>query len=139
VRQYIRGDPIRVQATGDGRPVAFSWHGQLHRVATIEDVREPRLEWWSPSGEVHRRYHLVTTHQGLICEIYHDMTGGGWYMGRVYDERWVVGGGLGEWLGLGYRLSAISYQSRAAVSKGGPVGWTQKMGRGRAMDPDPPS
>jgi hypothetical protein len=85
MRQYVHGDPIRAQADGRGRPVAFRWQGQVHRIASIEDVREPRLEWWSAAGEVHRRYYLVATHRGLICEIYQDMAGSGWYVGRVFD------------------------------------------------------
>jgi len=34
---------------------------------------------------VHRKYHLVTTESGLICEIYEDVAGGGWFLARVMD------------------------------------------------------
>jgi len=85
MRQYPNGDPIRVRADGDGTPVVFTWRGQPHRVDTVEDVREPRLDWWAPTGEIHRVYYLVTTNRGLICEIYRDVPTGAWYVARVFD------------------------------------------------------
>ena len=85
MRLYPNGDPIRARTDDAGRPLAFTWHGQPHRIATIEDVREPRLDWWAPTGEVHRVYYLVTTDRGLICEIYRDVPTGGWFMARLYD------------------------------------------------------
>lgn len=85
MRQYVKGDPIRVQADDQGRPLAFSWHGHVHRVATIEDLHEPRLQWWSAGGEVHRRYYLVTTHRGLICEVFYDLTADEWSISRMFD------------------------------------------------------
>jgi hypothetical protein len=74
-----------VQADGAGQPVAFSWHGHVHRVTSIEDIREPRLEWWSAGGEVHRLYYLIVTHRGLICEISRDVTTDTWSVSRSYD------------------------------------------------------
>ena len=90
MRQYAEGDPIRVQTDADGRPVLITWHGQTDQVATIEDVREPRLDWWAATGEVHRVYYLVTTERGVIGEIYRDVldgdrVGGEWYVARVLD------------------------------------------------------
>lgn len=85
MRQYPSGLPIRVRAAEDGRPQAFTWRGVTHRVETVEDVREPHLDWWVPSGEVHREYWLVTTHAGLVCEIYRDVGSGEWFLGRRYD------------------------------------------------------
>jgi hypothetical protein len=85
MRLYPDGEPIRVQASPGGEPELFIWAGDLHRVATIEEVREPRLDWWSVAGEVHRVYYLVTTHQALICELYRDVATGAWFLGRVFD------------------------------------------------------
>jgi len=85
MRQYSNGDPLRVHVDAHGCPVAFNWHGGTYRVATVEDVRETRLDWWSSNGEVRRRYYVVTTQQELICEIYQDLTTGQWFVGRLYD------------------------------------------------------
>lgn len=85
MRQHPTGDPIRVQTDGHGRPLAFRWHGILHRVATIEDVREPALDWWSASGEIRRRYFLVTTQDGAICELYQNLANHDWFLSRLYD------------------------------------------------------
>ncbi len=85
MRQYPDGVPIRVRVQGDGRPQAFVWAGETHRVESVEAVREPRLEWWTPEGEIHRRYYLVVTHRGLVCEIYHDLGADAWFVGRRLD------------------------------------------------------
>lgn len=85
MRHYDSGLPIRTRIQGDGRPIAFVLSGVTHRVETVEDLREPRLDWWAPGGEIHRVYWLVTTHLGLVCEIYRDVPSGEWFMGRRYD------------------------------------------------------
>ena len=85
------GDPIRVTADIDGRPLAFVWQGESQTVASIEGVWEPKLDWWSVTGEVHRIHFLVTTNLGLICENFRDEAGengrapGAWALARVYD------------------------------------------------------
>lgn len=85
MRQYGQDAAIRVRADAEGRPLAFAWRGEPHRVDSVEEVREPRLDWWSASGEVHRVYYLVVTHRGLVCEIYRDVGSGEWHLGRRYD------------------------------------------------------
>jgi hypothetical protein len=85
VRIYADGSPIRVTTDGSGRPVAFAWLGRTYRVETIEDVREPRLDWWSATGEIHRVYYLVTTDLGLIADIYLDRIANRWLLARLYD------------------------------------------------------
>lgn len=97
MRLHQLGIPIRVRIDAAGRPLAFTHEGQTHPVSTIEEVREPHLDWWSPAGEAHRVYHLVTTPQGMVCEIYEDRArlgdreaseariGGAWFLARVYD------------------------------------------------------
>lgn len=85
MRIHLKPAPIEVRTDAEGRPAALTLGGHPHRVQTVEDVREPRLEWWSPAGEVHRVYYLVTTDRGLICEVYHDVRGGGWFLARTMD------------------------------------------------------
>lgn len=85
MRQHPTGDPIRVRADGEGRPLAFVWNGHPHRVETIEETREPRLDWWAPGGEIHRAYFIVTTDRGLIAEIFRDMPSDAWFVARLFD------------------------------------------------------
>lgn len=90
-RLYSPGLPIRVAADDEGRPKALVWAGQTRRVVSIEDVREPSLDWWSVGGTVHRVYFIVFTQDGMLCEVYRDVEGGeavdagGWALSRVWD------------------------------------------------------
>jgi hypothetical protein len=91
--------PVRVVIDALGQPKAFTWEGATHRVASIEEMREPKLEWWAPTGEVHRTYFLLVTQDGMICEVYRDelaaagregeeqapVPGGVWGLARVWD------------------------------------------------------
>jgi hypothetical protein len=85
MRQYADGEPIRVRVDAEAKPRAFAWRGRVHRVDTVEDIREPQLEWWSASGEIHRLYYLLTTNRALICEIYEDRHTGAWFLSRTFD------------------------------------------------------
>jgi hypothetical protein len=85
MRQYPRGEPIEVRLDPTDRPQAFVWSGVVHRIETVEDRREPRLDWWAPTGEIHRLYYLLTTNRALICEIYLDRTNGRWFLSRTFD------------------------------------------------------
>jgi len=85
MRQYPAGESIRARADHAGRPIAFVFQGHPHRVESVEEAREPRLDWWSPTGEIHRTYYLVSTDRGMICEIYRDMLTGDWFLARVFD------------------------------------------------------
>ena len=84
MRLYLKPEPIRVTEL-EGQPSAFRWMGHTYRIDTVEDVREPRLDWWSPLGEQHRVYYLVVTTQGMIAEIYEDRVSGEWRLARVFD------------------------------------------------------
>lgn len=91
--------PVRVTVDQLGQPKAFTWQGETHLVKSIEEVREPKLEWWAATGEVHRTYFLLVTGDGMICEVYRDelaaaeaasdgagqAPGGVWGLARVWD------------------------------------------------------
>jgi hypothetical protein len=85
MRQYARGEPIEVRVDQAEQPQAFVWLGVAHRVETIEDRREPRLDWWAATGEIHRLYYLLTTNRAMICEIYQDRASGHWFLSRTFD------------------------------------------------------
>jgi len=50
------------------------WRGRSFRI---------RGGWWE--REVFREYFQVETEGGILCEIYHDLIGGRWYLERIYD------------------------------------------------------
>ncbi len=56
MRLFDPGLPITVTTDEDGRPTMFRWDGEPHRVDSIEDVREPKLDTVgdgrSPPGHV---------------------------------------------------------------------------------------
>ncbi|MBK8541970.1 MAG: hypothetical protein IPL60_18530 [Ardenticatenia bacterium] len=54
-------------------------------MASLEEHREPRLDWWSPLGETHRYYWLVATERDLICELCQDQADGSWRLVRELD------------------------------------------------------
>lgn len=85
MRQYSAGLPLRVHPLPDGAPHSFVWHGVTHCVESVEDIREPLLDWWAPEAAVHRRYYLVITNRKLICELFHDLVTGQWHMSRTFD------------------------------------------------------
>jgi hypothetical protein len=85
MRLFPAGSPVRVRTDSKEHPLAFVWLGETHGVRSLEDTREPLLDWWAPEGEVHRLYYLVVTERNLICELYQDLVTGSWQMSRVFD------------------------------------------------------
>lgn len=77
------GVPITMQHNEQLEPQRFIWQGQTHRVQTI--AKRWRLDqgWWRQ--RVWREYFKLTTTDGLLVIIYLDLSGGGWYLQRVYD------------------------------------------------------
>lgn len=53
-------------------------------VDTIEEVREPNLDWWTESP-ANRTYYLVITNKGMVAEIVRDETNGTWGVARRLD------------------------------------------------------
>ena len=85
MRMFPDGAPLRVRTDGRNQPATFVWLGETHAIESLEDVREPRLDWWSTEGEIHRLYYLVVTQRGLICELYRDLIADRWLMSRIFD------------------------------------------------------
>lgn len=72
VKTDEKGEPIFMDL--NGRKERIVWKGRRWRV---------RKGWWEK--EIFREYFQVETEKGILCEIYHDLIGGRWYIERLYD------------------------------------------------------
>jgi hypothetical protein len=84
VTQLLRPPaPIRVEADGRDRPRRVLGEGPP--AGDVEVVLRwiVEVDWWSQP--VSREYWRVVLDDRLMCEIYRDRAGGGWYLERVYD------------------------------------------------------
>ena len=82
-RLWADGDLIEVQLGSDGLPRSFYWRGAWRPVSTIANRWRVRASWWSE--EAWREYFKLATVDGLLCTVYHDLHGGGWFCARLYD------------------------------------------------------
>lgn len=78
---WPEGCPVEVLSL-DGCPRQFRWNLRLHRVLRVSDHWRVHTGWWAT--EVWRDYWQVTTHTGLLCDIYHDLLAGNWLLERTY-------------------------------------------------------
>ena len=44
-----------------------------------------RASWWMPEAEAWREYVKLTTADGLLCILTHDLRGDAWRLVRLYD------------------------------------------------------
>ena len=72
-------------AKGDGVPKGFVWRGARHRVDQVCNRWRVHTRWWEPDRAVWREYYKVVTDTGILCQIYHDLANGGWFLASVYD------------------------------------------------------
>lgn len=84
-RLWLEGVPLRVKLGRNGTPQHFVWQGQNHRIERIWRRWQIDVDWWSESGRVWREYLLVTTQDGLLCQIYQELGGKEWYFVRFYN------------------------------------------------------
>lgn len=79
------GEAIETWGENEGVPLGFTWQGTAHPVIEICNRWRVHTRWWEPARLVWREYWKVTTQDGLLCLIYHDLAGGGWFFSRLYD------------------------------------------------------
>lgn len=77
--------PIQVRKDRKGRPAAFFWRGQRHRVAEILDWWREIGEWWNTGQLVTHTTYRVVDDAGGVYEIDFREPEGRWYLYRVYD------------------------------------------------------
>lgn len=82
-RLWAEGTPIGVTAGDDGRPLRFDWQGRTHQVETITREWRVHVDWWRATAW--RAYFKLTTTSGLLVVIYRDLSGGEWYLQRLFD------------------------------------------------------
>ena len=94
MRAWLKGKAIDVWtgtagAVGVGKgadvPKGFVWRGTRHRVDRVCNRWRVHTRWWEPDQAVWREYFKVVTDTGILCQIYHDLADGGWFLARVYD------------------------------------------------------
>lgn len=82
--RLLLDEPAIATTLVDSRPTSFNWKG-MHTIDRVHEHWEVDTEWWSELGHVWREYFAVTTKDGLLCVLYHDLLTGEWYVERVYD------------------------------------------------------
>jgi hypothetical protein len=74
--------PIEVETDAEGRPERIRGEPLDGRVEPVQRwIAE--VDWWR--RPVSREYWRVLLQDRLLCEIYHDLDEGAWYVERVYD------------------------------------------------------
>lgn len=83
-RLWPAGEAVEMWG-GEDKPCGFVWQGGPHRIIGHHNRWRVHTRWWEPDQAVHREYRKVTTDTGLLCLLYRDLLGGGWFLARVYD------------------------------------------------------
>ena len=82
-RLWPTGVSIHVGIDRRGRLLHFSWQSRVYQVQQTQQRWQVDTEWW---GErVWRDYFAVTTTDGLLCVLYHNLPDGTWYLSKLYD------------------------------------------------------
>jgi hypothetical protein len=84
-RLWPEGEPVQVAAEPAGTPQAFLWRGAWHPVTAIANRWRVRASWWTLDGEAWREYIKLTTTDGLLCILAHDLQSDEWRLVRLYD------------------------------------------------------
>ena len=84
-RLWPQGTPVPVRLSADGLPQDFAWEDQWRRVAAVARRWRVRAGWWTPGAEAWQEYFKLTTADGLLCILIHDLRSGEWRLVRVYD------------------------------------------------------
>ncbi len=66
-------------------PSGFAWQGAPHHIVEVCNRWRVHTRWWEAEETIWREYLKVATDKGLLCLLYRDLLGGGWFLARVYD------------------------------------------------------
>jgi hypothetical protein len=82
-RFWPQGLAITVRADALAAPQAFTWDTSTHQVDRV--LRRWRVDqrWWE--GRIRREYFILRTSSGMLVTLYRNVSGGDWYLQRVYD------------------------------------------------------
>lgn len=81
-RLWAQGIAIRMELN-DGLPGRFVWERRTHPVLYVANHWRVDVAWWR--WRVWRDYWKLVTGTGLLVVVYQDLSGGGWYLQRLYD------------------------------------------------------
>ena len=84
-RLWPAGDPVQMTLSPDGAPQAFLWAGTWHPVAAVANRWRVRASWWTPDATVWQEYVKLTTTDGLLCVLAHNLLSDEWRLIRLYD------------------------------------------------------
>ena len=84
-RLWPEGESVQVVAGPAGTPQAFLWSGAWHPVATVANCWRVRTSWWILEDEAWQEYVKLTTTDGLLCILAHDLRSDAWRLMRLYD------------------------------------------------------
>ena len=76
-------EELKVRVNVQGVPITLARNGDRQRVTKVYQHWRVVEEWWGK--EITRNYFRVKTSKGLVCDIYRDMPGGGWFLSQIYD------------------------------------------------------
>ena len=80
---WVDGEPISVQADGNGVPISFVWRDQAHAILSITNRWRIDEGWWKE--RVWRECFKLLTSTGWLVIIYRDLRTGDWRLQRIYD------------------------------------------------------
>ena len=83
-RLLPKGEAVQVWGPEDA-PEGFMWHGRPHCIDQVCNRWQVHTRWWEPGKAMWREYWKVRTDQGVLCQLYHDLLAGGWFLARLYD------------------------------------------------------
>jgi hypothetical protein len=84
-RLWPHGAAVPVQCDPAGAIQAFAWDGVWRPVAAVARRWRVRAAWWAPEGETWQEYVKLTTADGLLCVLAHDLRDDAWRLVRLYD------------------------------------------------------
>ncbi|MCS6845638.1 MAG: hypothetical protein NZ528_15170 [Caldilineales bacterium] len=77
------GEPVQVRLDPQGALRAFAWRGAWHLVDAVVNRWRAHADWWT--DEAWQEYVKLTTADGLLCVLAHDLRRDTWRLVRVYD------------------------------------------------------
>lgn len=83
-RLWSRAEEIETWGK-DSTPHGFVWQGTSHRIVQVCNRWRVHTWWWEPDRAVCREYLKVATDSGYLCQLYHDLHAGQWFLARLYD------------------------------------------------------
>ena len=83
-RLWIEQEAIDVWGDQD-TPSGFLLCGISHDIRELCNRWQVHTRWWEPGETVWREYLKVTTDDGLLCLLSHDLLSDRWFLSRIYD------------------------------------------------------